>query len=332
MRAFRGGFFLGTLLLLTSLSSTQAAWNNVFQVTCFRSQSSVRAYSPGCPDPCPPACPPQPVCTTRYVQRSYYQPVVTMKRQVSYTPVTTYRRSYYYEPVTRYRYSCAYDPCTCSYKQVATPVTSYRLRSRCCPVTSYLQRCQMVPVTSYRKVCYYEPVTSCSDPCPTTTPATTTQPGVGEEKTGGEPPRVGEQRIPPSSGTSRFPSLPRTPEVKENSRRYLPPINPPVRKPAPQPRVDLDRVTSLQKCGHNVEGRVVESNYLPRARAEVLFVNADRQGVQKSTTADSQGWFRADLSVGNWLVYVQDAEGRPSYLKKIEVGTNQTHRVSLVSR
>jgi hypothetical protein len=166
----------------------QAAWNNVFQVSCFHHRRrAVAAYAPCCPapapvvaaaapccpDPCPPPPCPQPVCTTRYIQRCYYQPVTTYQQRNYLEPVTTYRTSYYYEPVCSYRYSCYYDPCTCSYQQVATPVTSYRLRSQCNAVTSYLQRCQMVPVTSYQLRTYYEPVTTCCTPpvTPCCTPA-----------------------------------------------------------------------------------------------------------------------------------------------------------------
>ena len=123
-----------------------------------------RSADPGC---CPQPCP-QTTCTTRYVQRCYYQPVVTYKTNTYYEPVTTYRTSYYYQPVTSYRYSCYYDPCTCRYQSVATPQTCYQLRSRCCPVTSYLQRTCMTPVTAYQQSFYYEPVTTC---CTTTTGA-----------------------------------------------------------------------------------------------------------------------------------------------------------------
>src|SRR5262245_13543147 len=115
-------------LLAASATPGRAAWANVFQVCCHScgGASSSAFVDPGCCNPCP--CPQQ-VCTTRYVQRCYYQPVTTYKTTTYYEPCTTYRTSYYYEPCTSYRYCCYYDPCTCSYQQVATPVTSYRLRS-----------------------------------------------------------------------------------------------------------------------------------------------------------------------------------------------------------
>src|SRR5438132_10393852 len=84
----------------------QAAWNNVFQVCCHRCGAVAPApvvanYAPVVADPC---CPQQ-VCTTRYVQRCYYQPVTAYQSRTYYEPVTTYRTSYYHEPVTSYRYS-----------------------------------------------------------------------------------------------------------------------------------------------------------------------------------------------------------------------------------
>src|SRR5438552_10288178 len=172
MTPFRGAVGACALWLLTAgVSPTQAAWNNVFQVCCDAcgGQPAVSAYAP---DPCCNPCP-QPVCTTRYVARCYYQPVTTYQSKSYYEAVTTYRTSYYYEPVTSYRYSCYYDPCTCCYQQVACPQTCYRLRSQCCPVQSWVQRCCQVPVTTYQRSFYWEPVTSCCTPapcCPTSCP------------------------------------------------------------------------------------------------------------------------------------------------------------------
>jgi len=137
-------------LLVTSVAPVDAAWDNVFQVTCGRRDRTsyrlplFRAFSApvACCDPCPPPC------TTNYVQRCYYQPVTTYQTRSYYEPVTTYRTSYYYQPVTSYRYSMYFDPTCCSYQQVATPVTSYQIRAQCCPVQTWVQRCCTVPVTS----------------------------------------------------------------------------------------------------------------------------------------------------------------------------------------
>src|SRR5262245_11911982 len=158
MNWFRGIVGGGLVaLVLTIASPAHAGWDNVFSTTCWHKwcgngssyygsyygayyAPSVSYYDPCC-NPCP-----QQVCTTRYIQRSYYQPVTTYTTRSYYEPVTTYRTSYYYAPVTCYRYSCCYDPCTCTSRMVATPITRYELRSQCCPVQSLVQRCCQVPV------------------------------------------------------------------------------------------------------------------------------------------------------------------------------------------
>lgn len=167
MRPFRGSLWCCALAALAMANgSAQAAWNNVFQVCCHSCRGSNYVAVPA-PAPAVSAyngCGCQ-QCTTRYIQRCYYQPVTTYRQSCYLEPVTTYRTSYYYEPCTSYRYSCSYDPCTCSYQQVACPVTTYRLRSQCCPVTNYLQRCCLQPVTTYQQMTYYVPQTTC---CTTT--------------------------------------------------------------------------------------------------------------------------------------------------------------------
>src|SRR5262245_60036967 len=110
-------------LLAGSAGPAQAAWNNVFQVCCHSCRTRTAAsyaIASSAPDPCCNPCP-QPVCTTRYVQRCYYQPVCTYQTRTYYEPVTTYRTSYFYEPVTSYRYSCYCDPCTGCCQRVACP-------------------------------------------------------------------------------------------------------------------------------------------------------------------------------------------------------------------
>src|SRR5262249_58529256 len=100
MKPLRGiGWACALWLLGISPGPLQAAWHNVFQVCCDScGQRSVSSYAP---DPCCNPCPQ--VCTTRYVQRCYYQPVTTYETRSYYEAVTTYRTSYYYEPVTSYR-------------------------------------------------------------------------------------------------------------------------------------------------------------------------------------------------------------------------------------
>ncbi len=356
MRPFRGAASLLALAVLVAADGpAQAAWNNVFQVSCFhRRRVAVANYAPCCPTPvvaAAPACPcPQPVCTTQYVQRSYYEPVTTYQQQTYYEPVTTYQTSYYYEAVCSYRYSCYYDPCTCSYQQVAQPVTSYQLRSKCNAVTSYLQRCQMVPVQSYKLSCRLEPVTTCCTPaCPTApccnggTPAVGAapsvpnggHPGVGEQQQPVVPvqplptqkPIVGEQTNPGGTGFRRFPETSPPPMPGADGSSYRQP-RPPVSSPPPQVR--FDRIASLSN--HTLEGQVVDASRAPQAGARLLFVSADADGRRQSSTADSEGQFRATLAAGSWLVYVRNREGTPVFQAKVEVNENQPRSVTLVSR
>lgn len=166
MRPIRGSLWCFALAALAMADgSASAAWNNVFQVCCHSCRSSNYVAVPAPVAAAPAPCGGCQQCTTRYIQRCYYQPVTTYRQSCYMEPVTTYRTSYYYEPCTSYRYSCYYDPCTCRYQQVAQPVTTYRLRSQCCPVTNYLQRCCLQPVTTYQQMTYYEPQTTC---CTTT--------------------------------------------------------------------------------------------------------------------------------------------------------------------
>ncbi len=367
MRPFSLTACFGALaVLLAADTPGQAAWNNVFQVSCFRNRRATSQYlaTPCCPAPVPvvaqasPCCP-QPVCTTQYVQRSYYQPVTCYQQKTYCEPVTSYQTSYYYEPVTSYRYSCAYDPCTCSYQQVATPTTSYQLRSRCNPVTSYLQRTQMVPVTSYRLSHYYEPVTSC---CNTSVGAAVAVPPPGAA-VAVPPPGAAmiapSQAAPPSVGEQQQPHLQPRPQVGEDpnggtsdsffrrSRETSPPPmtgaegssyrQPRLSAPVPaesapaQPKVHLDRIAYLS--GHNVEGQVVKADdRTPRGGARLLFVNAERDGVQQSATTDAQGRFQATLAKGTWLVYVRNQEGTPAFQKRLEISESQKREMQLTSR
>lgn len=330
----------------------QAGWNNVFQVCCHNcgSQPVVAMASPvDCAPPCAQPCPcPQQVCTTRYIQRCYYQPVTTYRTSFYYEPVTSYRTSYYYEPVTCYRYSCAYDPCSCSYQQVATPVTSYRLRSQCCPVTSYLQRCALQPVTSYQQMTYYEPQTTCctpSCPAPCAPAAAVPQPvPVAPPVNGGNPPpMVNEQRQPlvpapgaPNISESREP-IPANPE-KYNRNQALPYGQPQFGSPVPvvpgeparKPVVRTDRIASLSDPV--LRGQVLAGNQQPLAGAKLLLISADPQRIQKYATADRSGQFEVALASGGWLVYTHGPDGKPVFQQKIDVREKETHLVKLVSR
>src|SRR5262249_9139144 len=108
MRPWWGvGPSLALLLLAADAGSARAAWDNVFQACCpgCRNKAPVPSNFFAAPAPSvshfgPDACcaPPPPVCTTRYVQRCFYQPVTTFQTKSYYEAVTTYKTSFYYEP------------------------------------------------------------------------------------------------------------------------------------------------------------------------------------------------------------------------------------------
>jgi hypothetical protein len=338
MKPWRGvGGVCALWLMAATASPVQAAWCNVFQVCCHScGNGSVSYYAP---DPCCNPCP-QPVCTTRYVQRCYYQPVTCYQTKTYYEPVTTYRTSYYYEPVTTYRYSCYYDPCTCSYQQVACPTTTYRVRSQCCPVQSWVQRCCQVPVTTYQQCSYWEPVTTCCTPAapPCDPPAAIPAAPVS-------PPAVTEQRSVPVPGVREYSERGTNGSGSPLYDRYYPPpasSMPPAtnnsffRQPAPPaatpppPTVKLDRIVAAPVP--SLQGQVVRRDRAPEAGAQLLFVSAAQHGPRHNVTADEAGRFRVTLASGGWLVYVQGADNKPVFHSKIELRDSETRQVTLVSR
>jgi hypothetical protein len=351
------------LVALTWASPAQAAWNNVFQVTCWgcKQKPAIANYPPApvaapqqdCPQPCP-----QQQCTTRYIQRSYYQPVTTYRTTYYMEPVTTYKTSFYYEPVTSYRYSCYCDPCTGCCKQIATPCTSYRLREQCCPVTSYLQRSCLQPVTTYQQMCYYVPETTC---CTTTigAPIMGTPPGAGSGSMGGsfggpsggsstgEPPVIGEGREPMNPNVNpndRITPIPR-PGVGDSRERMdggggarferpnpgfgTPYPAQPTQSPPPPARIRLDKTASLDDV--NVRGQLVSTGQQPQRNTRVLFVSQDQERLQMTATTDTSGKFDIQLASGNWLVYTPGADGRPVFNQKVYVEGTGPRSVLLVS-
>jgi hypothetical protein len=293
----------------------------------------------------PSPCCPQPVCTTRYTMRCYYQPITTYQTRTYYEPVTTYRTSYYYEPVCSYRYSCYFDPCSCSYQQVAVPTTSYQLRSQCCPVQSWVQRCCSVPVTSYQRCCYWEPQTCCSTPvaapcagavgvqAPAVGVPSQPPPNVEDQRLVPRPPAVNEQRNGGGTGSPNY-------DRYYGPQDYMPPASyrqlpaaPGPARPAnpvqPPPQVRPDRITSAPVT--QLEGQVVRGDNAPRPNAQVRFVSANPRGPQLPVTANSAGRFRVTLASGSWLVYLDGPDGRPAFHSKIDV-TGDARRITLVSR
>lgn len=365
MRPIKGMVWTCALGLAALIpANAGAAWNNVFQVCCNSCGHSSSSYYSGyygsyygdaCCDPCPQTC-----CTTRYVQRCYYQPVTCYQTRSYYEPVTTYRTSYYYEPVTSYRYSSYYDPCTGCCQQVACPQTCYRLRAQCCPVQSWVQRCCQVPVTSYRQCSYWEPVTTCSAPsaccapsscCAAPCSAEVAAPGYSAPAASATPPYtspgVAEQRNGPPAGVREYSDqgAPLNPD-----RRYYPntdPNAPPTmpgaepqkyRQPQPRstpqpirpPNVKLDRMVSTPAS--YVQGQLVRRDNQPQSGARLMFVSAAKNGPRQTVTTDATGKFQVSLASGAWLLYEYGADNRPVFHSKIEMRDRDNERVTIVSR
>ncbi len=303
-----------------------------------------QAAPAACCDPCP-----QPVCTTRYIQRCYYQPVTTYQTKTYYEPVTTYRTSYYYEPVTSYRYSCYVDPCTGCTQQVACPTTSYLLRAKCCPVQSWVQRCCSVPVTAYQRCCYWEPQTCCTTPAPCngcSAPAAVQVPAVATPN----PPVVQEQQQQYYQTPPQTPAPPTVEEKKSGGQvpinQYYPPPNGsgssfgkplpggtlPARpvSPAPAPAVRPDRIASMPSA--QVQGQVVRMDRTPRGGVHVLFVSTQPKGASQLVTANAAGQFQVNLTSGDWLVYVAGSDGRQVFHSRLEVNGSQPAPLTVVMR
>jgi hypothetical protein len=342
------------VLALVWASPAQAAWNNVFQVTCHCKQrplianypAPVVAAQPGCQPPCPQPC--QQNCTTRYIQRSCYQPVTTYRTTYYMEPVTTYKTSFYYEPVTSYRYSCYCDPCTGCCQQVATPCTSYRLREQCCPVTSYLQRCCLQPVTTMQRMDYYVPETTCCNTtigAPVLTPPAGAQIGsVNPPMNSGEPPLSDPGRIaPPGGGGGAGGGDPnigngidRPPGGGARFERGYPPPGfgtpypaTPIPVTPPPPTIRRDKTASLDDV--NVRGQLVSTGQQPLRNVRVLFVSQDQDRLQLTATTDTAGRFDVQLASGNWLVYTPGEDGRPAFNQKVYVQGSGPRSVLLVS-
>jgi hypothetical protein len=107
------------------------------------------------------------------------------------------------------------------------------------------------------------------------------------------------------------------------------PTAPALQRLSPAP-VRLDRIVSLS--AYMVEGRVVTTDRVPQGNARLLFVSAEADRTQHSVMADGSGQFQVSLPSGAWLVYVRDADGRPTFQQKLEVSARAAPPMVLVSR
>ncbi|HEX3313850.1 MAG TPA: carboxypeptidase regulatory-like domain-containing protein [Gemmataceae bacterium] len=312
----------------------QAAWDNVFQPACNSCRPATsRYYTPPVasgyyaapvvaqysPPPvvanAPPASDCQ-QCTTRYVQRSYYQPVTTMETKTYYEPVTTYQTSYYYEPVTSYRIAYYADPCGCgSCKQVAVPQTSYQIRAQSSPVQSWVERCMKVPVTTQQLAYYLEPQTTCTQttvgaPIPLTAPncPAPTAPYVPAPQ---QPVAAPQGPIGGSQGTPQY---------------YFAPTNNSAPTP-PAQTVAPDRIASADA----VYGQVTRRDGSPKSGTQILFVSASTKQVAQ-TVANDNGRFNVSLPTGSYYVYFASRDNGPAYQGQVQVRPNQRNDFTLVNQ
>ena len=114
-------------------------------------------------------------------------------------------------------------------------------------------------------------------------------------------------------------------QVESREQYYMPPANPSkLRTPPVAAPIKIDRMASL---GAPVTGQVVTAKYAPRAGAQVVFVNASRQDIRQSATADAAGHYQVNLPAGEWYVYLDS-----TYHNRIDVKASEPRQITVVSR
>ncbi|HMF12798.1 MAG TPA: carboxypeptidase-like regulatory domain-containing protein, partial [Gemmataceae bacterium] len=124
--------------------------------------------------------------------------------------------------------------------------------------------------------------------------------------------------MPPAGISSRQP--------QPTAPRLTAPVQPATAPPA----VKLERIVALPP--REIEGTIVRDDKTPQANVRVKLVSAESKGVEQTVTADGTGQFRARLTSGGWLVYVQQADGKLDFVRKIDVRDDQPQQYTLVSR
>jgi hypothetical protein len=322
----------------------QAAWDNVFQPACnCRPAQTSRYYTPPVvagytpvvaqygPAPvvanAPPASDCQ-QCTTRYVQRSYYQPVTTMESRSYYEKVTSYQASSYYEPVTSYRIAYYPDSCGCGYKQVAVPQTSYSLKTQYSPVDNWVQRCTQVPVTTQQLAYYLEPQTTCTQ---TTVGAPIPMPAPSCPAPSCAPSAPAQSYSPPPQQPMAAPQGPIGSQAVPSY--YFAPTNntsaPPLAAPTPPQFVAPERIAAANT--DVVHGQVTRRDGSPKSGTQILFVSASSKQVAQ-TVANDNGRFNVSLPTGNYYIYFASRESGPAYQGQVQIRPNQPNDLTLVNR
>ncbi len=304
-----------------STGSTQAAWNNVFQLTCNdRPRTSYYAA------PANDACCAQPERRVEYVQRSYYQPVTEWKRETYRVPIKETVKSYYWDPVKSYSYTSYYDPCSQSCQEIAVPRTSYVLKEQCNAVERMVEKTRLVPVRSYREVTETTPVVTYYYP-PTRRQSyyTVPAPPVGA-------PRIDEFRnapMPPAGGSPETINPTDLPTGGSNFPRQMPPAT--SNKPSTSKSLPANANTASRPA--RLRGEVVEKDQLtPKAGSKLVFVNANNHEDRKYAKANEFGEFDLTLPAGDWYLYVDRGDGNAVRYKKLTIAPNDSREFKLVSR
>lgn len=308
--------------LFASTTPANAAWNNVFLVSCNDCGPIRRAFASPSPAPATQK-------DVQYEQKCYYEPVKVLRPERYTEEVPVRVKSYYYEPVTTYSYRSYYDSCSGECQQIAVPRTSYVRREQCDTVMKAVERVRMVPVEVARKVCetrpvvtYYGPTTRTYGPLEPTAPVA---PRVDEFRSA--PPAVmprdrNELIMPPAGG------LPTTSEGVSKPK----PTTPPAPSSSNYPKTNAFS-TSHAAASSLIRGEVVGHDQLtPQSGAKLVFVSVTDLNVREYATADLFGGFDLRLPAGEWHMYVGNGNGQASYFKKIRVNEGEPRNFTVVSR
>lgn len=302
-----------------SAGSGQAAWNNVFQLTCHDKPRTAYYAAPA-----PDACCAQPERRVEYVQRSYYQPVTEWRRESYRVPVRETVKSYYWEPVKSYSYTSYYDPCSQTCQEIAVPRTSYVMKEQCNSVERMVEKTRLVPVRSYREVTETTPVVTYYYP-PTRRQSyyTVPAPPVGS-------PRIDEVR-PAPNGAGEIETIPPTNVPMNNAiPRQMPPSST-SNKPSASKLPPATANTASRPA--RLRGEVVEKDQLtPKAGSKLVFVNANDHEDRKYAKANEFGEFDLTLPAGDWYLYVDRGDGNAVRYKKLTIAPNDSREFRLVSR
>ena len=138
-------------------------------------------------------------------------------------------------------------------------------------------------------------------------------PNGGQAMPPGPRPGVQEETLPPQG-------------IQKSYNRSYPP-------PSKEPPLRMDRISSLNPTGGQLQGTVVRDDRItPRGGAKIFFASADKSAPQFSASTDPVGRFSIELPAGQWTLYVTGKEGKPVYHSVISVKPKDQRLVTVVSR